>query len=901
MKKLAISACLSVILTLTIVASARAFQLVEHDVKFSNEDGSPATLAGSHPFSQATSIAFETAPGKEYDLPAGALKDLSVSLPPGFVGNTTVVQPCTNVDFAETKCPASSAVGTSLTELFAPGELHPATVYELPPSPGSAARLGFLTIGTPLIIDLKVSPEPPYNVIATLHNTSNAVPVYRSVVTIEGQPAGATGPFLTLPRACGTPEASVFRADSWEDPSVLTAPEASLTSFSADHCNELGFAPEAAATGTSPAGEAPSGLDFDLSVDDPGLTNPAPARADSDIERAIVELPVGFTTDPSVANGLGACSLGQYEAEGLEFNPKVGCPDNSKVGTVEVTTPLLSDHLTGQIYVAKQRANKFNSLLALYMIIRDEERGILVKQPINVVPDPLTGQLTTTVSEIPQLPFSDFHLHFFGGQRAPLITPPTCAAYQVGADLYPYAEGVAPVHDTATLSVTSSCAASSAALPNSPGFSAGTTNPKAGNYSPFVLNLSRPDGSQQLSQIKTTLPGGLLGKLAGIAYCPESGIAQAASRGGEGEGVAELAQPSCPAASQVGTVTATAGAGTEPLIVAGKAYLAGPYKGAPLSLEIITPAIAGPFDLGVVSVRAALQVNPLTSQITAESDPIPTILHGLPLDLRSISIDMDRQGFTLNPTSCEPKAITGQATSTFGAVAPLSQYFQASDCAALKFRPKLAISLKGSTKRTGHPALKAVLTYPKGGAYTNIGRAQVNLPRSEFIEQGNLNKTCTKPVLLEGKCPRSTIYGKAKAWTPLLDKPLEGNVYLVGGFGFKLPALVAELDGQIRVLLAGKVDSGPNHGIRNTFEAVPDAPVEKFELNLKGGPKYSLLVNSENLCKRPQKAIARFTAQDGKVLTARPVIANQCGNGTRKGKKERQRKNAHPHREAGAP
>jgi hypothetical protein len=226
-------------------------------------------------------------------------------------------------------------------------------------------------------------------------------------------------------------------------------------------------------------------------------------------------------------------------------------------------------------------------------------------------------------------------------------------------------------------------------------------------------------------------------------------------------------------------------------------------------------------------------------------------------------------------------------------VAPLSQYFQASNCAALKFKPKLKLSLSGSTKHAGHPGLKAVLTYPKGAGYANIARAQVNLPHSEFIDQANLNKTCTKPVLLEGKCPPKTVYGKAKAWSPLLEKPLEGKVYLVGGFGYKLPALVAELDGQIRVLLVGKVDSGPNQGIRNTFEAVPDAPVEKFELQLKGGKKYSLLENSEDLCKRPQKAIARFTSQSGTVLQTKPLVGNQCGKkakGKRKSKGKKGRR-----------
>lgn len=319
----------------------------------------------------------------------------------------------------------------------------------------------------------------------------------------------------------------------------------------------------------------------------------------------------------------------------------------------------------------------------------------------------------------------------------------------------------------------------------------------------------------------------------------------------------------------------------------GNAYLAGPYKGAPLSLVIITPAVAGPFDLGTVVVRAALQVDPETAQIHVVSDPFPRVLDGIPLDIRSIAVRVDRNQFTINPTSCEVMSVTGQVTSVVGRTANLDNRFQVGGCNQLKFKPKLQLSLKGSTKRTGHPALKAVLTYPKGGGYANVRRAQVNLPHSEFIEQNNLNKTCTKPVLLEGKCPANSIYGKAKAWSPLLEKPLEGNVYLVGGYGFKLPALVAELDGQIRILLAGKVDSGPNKGIRNTFEAVPDAPVEKFELNLKGGPKYSLLVNSENLCKKPQRAITRFTAQNGKVLQAKPLIANDCKKKSKGGGKKK--------------
>jgi hypothetical protein len=928
--------------------ASATFGLHEVGADFS-EGGAAATEAGSHPSDFTTSFNLNTTVSGGLEFLDGELKDLEIAQIPGLVGSQTAVPRCTLAEFntrseGRPACPDSTAVGivavkgefesvTVNTELF----LH-SPVYNLAPTRGSAAKLGFIVLNVPIVIEVGVSQRPPYNLIATLADNPQSILLYGAKLTLWGDPADpahdalrgncvgepvgfsaepvslgscpSDAPeraFLTLPRACPGPVAPLFRADSWAQPGVFTEPRAAAP-FDATGCDSLGFAPTIEAGGNNQTGDSPSGLDFDLRVDDPGLSDPT-GRAASDIERAVVTLPEGFTTNPSVATGLGACSLAQYETEELRFSTAGGCPQSSKVGTVEVTSPLLDETVDGEIFVARQGENVFHSLLTLYMVLRNEENGILIEQPIKVDPNPQTGQLTTTVADIPQLPFSDFHLHFFDGPKAPLITPATCGGYQVDAQLTPYADPAAPVTRAAALSVSAGgaggCAATAKDLPTTRVFSAGTLDATAGAYSPFVLQLARPDGSQQISSISATLPPGLLGKLAGIPYCSDSQIAGATARSGEGQGAQEIASPSCPADSEVGTVTALAGAGPEPLSVTGHAYLAGPYKGAPLSLEIITPAIAGPFDLGAVAVRTALQVNPLSAQITAVSDPIPTILHGLPLDLRSIAIDMDRPNFTLNPTSCEPASITATTNSTLGAVTPLSDYFQATNCASLNFKPKLQLRLKGSTKRTGHPALKAVLTYPKSGAYANVKRAQVNLPHSEFIEQNNLNKTCTKPVLLEGKCPAKSIYGKAKAWSPLLEKPLEGNVYLVGGFGFKLPALVAELDGQIRILLAGKVDSGANHGIRNTFEAVPDAPVEKFELNLKGGPKYSLLINSENLCKKPQKAIARFTAQNGKVLQAKPVIANDCKKKSRGGSKKpkggHKKKAGHGHKQKAAP
>jgi hypothetical protein len=916
-------------------APSFAFGLNSFETSFGNADGTGATQAGSHPFSLETSFGVNTRETAGVIDVESELKGLTIEQITGLVGDPTAVPRCTSTEFLtavpgvrNSSCPNDTAVGTAadVIKKSNEGENFYSPVFNLTPANGSVVRLGFLVFtSTPVILEVGIGQGFPYRVRAKVTNAPQLVALVRSNVTIWGVPADPRhdefrgsciefhtvppklpfpeipsqgmcpanvpeAPFLTLPRACTAPLTTDYLAEFWQP---LGAEEAGESApFATTGCQSLGFAPTIEAKPTTHTAESSSGLDFDLNVENPGLTD-VDRLADSDIEKAVVTLPPGITTNSSVATGLGACTFSQYESESLQSEPGSGCPESSKVGEVEVETPLLEEEgggltvIHGSLYVAKQHDNPFNDLLTIYIVIKDPKLGILISQAGKVEPDPVTGQLTTTFDQLPQLPFSHFHLRFAEGKRAPLITPATCGSYETQATLYPYDHDLAPVEQTASFQITSgaggsSCVGSMSELPNAPGFSAGTVSSIAGSYSPFILSLNRTDGSQQFSRIKTTLPSGLLAKLAGVPYCPESGIDQADSRSGEGEGALEVSSPSCPQSSEVGTVTVAAGAGSEPLYVNGHAYLAGPYKGAPLSLEIITPAIAGPFDLGVVAVRAALQVDPLTAEVTAESDPIPTILHGLPLDVRGVSLNMERPSFTLNPTSCEPKAITGQVASIEGAVAPLSQYFQAQACAALKFKPTLKLTLGGQTKRTGHPSLRAVLTYPKGAGYANIGRAQVALPHSEFLDQANLNKTCTKPLLLAGECPAKSIYGRAKVFTPLLDKPLEGPVYLVGGFGYELPALVAELGGQIRVLLVGKVDSAKDHGIRNTFEAVPDAPVDRFELMLKGGPKYSLLENSENLCLRPQKAQTTFVAQSGVRIAGPVTIRNSCGKGKAK-------------------
>ena len=833
-------------------------------------------------------------------------------------------------------------------------------LYELVSQPGYPAQFGYVNSSQPFVLSAKVRSDGDYGLTVSSPSTpSRPTPLAASVTfcsygvtydethgafpsfaSCRPRVIGAV-PLLRNPTRCASPApVTTMRADTYEEPGNY----ASITSYAGAPSAPPAFAggptSEASPVGSPgvPGGsyvtgcealteawvgkgahpgepsftfrpevtqaDTPSGYSVDLHVPQGGLGD-ADGLASADLDGTTVTLPAGVALSPSAANGLQACSEGQIGVRSespLHFDlEEPRCPDASKVGTLEVDTPLLEDPLAGSIYLAEQGANPFHSRFAIYLAVDDEKTGVVIKLAGRVTPDPVTGQITTTFEDSPQLPFEDFRLNFFGGSRASLVNPSTCGGYATQTQLTPWS-AVDPEAPTAAETATpgdrfvvdsgpggGGCANAPQDRPFAPAMNAGTEGIAAGAHSPFVLRLTRSDGEQEFGSLDTTLPPGLTATLAGVPYCADASIAAASGR----TGAAEQASPSCPAASQIGTVTTGAGAGPDPYYVAGRAYLAGPYKGAPLSVAFITPAVAGPFDLGNVVVRAAAEVDPTTAQITVKTDAIPTILEGVPLRVRSIVARIDRPDFTLNPTSCEPMSVTARVAGSSGATATPANRFQVGDCGALPFKPNLKIRLKGATARVGHPALKAVLTAKPGEA--GIGRAQVNLPHGEFLDQGNLNKTCTKPVLLAGNCPRSTIYGRAKAWTPLLEKPLEGNVYLVGGYGYKLPALVADLDGQIRVTLVGKVDSGPNKGIRNTFELVPDAPVSRFVLEMKGGRRYGLLENSEDLCrasKAKRRAIVRFTGQNGKVRQFKPAVANDCKKKGKKGGKGKKSKKA---------
>jgi hypothetical protein len=881
--------------------------------------GGPPTTAGSHPFMVEVGAEFNSMTGNlGFATPVQVLRNLKLSLPGGLVANPAAVpvrctpaQLATQAENPDAGCPVASQVGTVYVEITENGR-GPSPLYDMVAPPGHPAELAFTYQGVIAHVlgglggDLHLTAEAnellagfPILGVDTFLWGIPSDPGHDSqrfgqgCSDGKGCPMGQTSPapFLTMPSSCTEPLELQGLATPWlgvEDKASRPLADLNGEPIHLGGCGSLAFEPSFEAKPTTNVAEQPSGLD--VRIHQP-QNESLEGRATATLKDARVALPEGMVLNAAAGNGLAACTedqIGYAPEEGkVRFStaPQT-CPNAAKVGTLEAETPLLEEVLPGAVYVAKPFDNPFGSLLAVYLAIESKKNGIFTKLAGRVEPDPQTGQLTAAFTENPQLPIEDIRVHFFGGQGATLTTPLTCGTKTTNATLVPWStpEG-ASVNLSDSFETPVGCSSSEAAAPKTLSFSAGTVSPLAGAYSPFVLRISRPDGSQHITGVETTLPQGLIGKLAGVSYCPEAGIAQARSREVPEQGKREQQAPSCPASSEVGTVNVTAGSGSNPIPVSGHAYMAGPYRGAPLSLVAIVPAVAGPFDLGTVVDRVALYVGEYDARIRAVADPLPTIRDGIPVDARSIELRLDRPGFTLNPTSCEAKSIEGQVTTQAGQTAPLNNRFQVGECGRLGFKPSLKLSLKGATKRAGHPAVKAVLTYPKKGAYANIARAQVSLPKSEFLDQGSIGKACTKTLIAVRACPATSIYGKAKAWTPLLDHPLEGPVYLVGGYGYKLPAMVAELNGQIRVLLVGKVDTDKQHGIRNTFEAAPDAPVEKFVLELKGGKKYGLLENSENTCLHPQKAGAAFRAQNGRTLSYSVTIENSCKSKNGKGKK----------------
>ncbi|HEY2334027.1 MAG TPA: hypothetical protein VGH58_03325 [Solirubrobacterales bacterium] len=902
-------------------------------------DGTAQTSSGAHPHVMTVNLNFtneqlhsERGPPIGTD---GGAREVHAELPKGMIVNPTATpQLCDEASLEGLACPAASQVGL-VNVLFAIGSpvLGTQPLYNQVAAPGKGATFGFDLLGYIVHIEGKVGLEAGSGNYTEVSETGGIPDLYEKPTLgvqplfwgdpsssafdyvrqsfntgcgfrFTGKPCSVTPqdtPFLTMPTSCeeapgiGAEAASYGHPEDWvsrED--VLRDPNGNEIGTSG--CGSLEFNPSFKARPTTTVADSPSGLEFDLEVPQ---TDSLSERATANLRKAVVSLPEGMSLNPASANGLGSCSSAQVGIDPATAVPNgdpVACPESSRIGSIEVNSALADHPILGSVYVATPYDNPFDSLLAIYAVLDDPRTGTLVKLPGHVVPNPSSGQLVTTFDNNPQLPFSHFKLSFFGGAHGVLRTPAVCGSYSTTSSLTPWSapESGPPAtpkdeYSIATPPSGGSCAAD---LPNSPSLDAGVISPIAHSYTPFVLHLRRSDGTQQISSFTTKLPPGLTARLAGTAECSDAALSAAEAK----TGAAEQASPSCPASSHVGSVVAGAGAGPSPYYAHGEAYLSGPYKGAPLSIAVITPAVAGPYDLGTIVTRAALRLDPSSGQATATTDPLPSILDGIPLDVRTIDVKLDRPRFTLTGTSCDPSSIEGSATSTLGQVAPLTSRFQLGECAGLAFKPKLGIRLFGPTTRGGHPALRGTVAMPEGGA--NVATASVALPHSEFLDQAHIGTVCTRVQFAEGdgngsNCPPGSIYGTAVASSPLVDYALEGNAILRSS-SHELPDLVIALHGPpyqpVAVDVVGRIDSVKG-GIRTTFEGVPDLPVSSFVLSMQGGAK-GLLQNSTNICKKANKATALFAAQNGKGVELTPALKNgKCG-------KQKKHKHSHHRRAA---
>jgi hypothetical protein len=537
------------------------------------------------------------------------------------------------------------------------------------------------------------------------------------------------------------------------------------------------------------------------------------------------------------------------------------CPEASKVGLAEVVTPLLSEPLKGAVYLAQQTSNPFGSLIALYLTV--EGSGALIKLAGEVALDPSTGQLTTTFKNNPQLPFSDLKLHFFGGPRAALVTPASCGSYTTTSSLTSWSSLSAAVPSNA-FGISSGCES-----PFKPGFVAGTTSNQASSYSPLTVSFGRQDREQRFGGATVTMPPGVLGVLNGVPRCGE-----AEANGG-----------TCNPSSLIGHTTVSAGPGSEPFSIGGNVYLTGPYGGAPFGLSIVTHVVAGPFDLGDVIVRAAVSIDPFTAQVTVKADPFPTILQGIPLDLRRINVTIDRPGFIFNPTNCSPLSVQSTITSTAGASAAVSTPFQAANCAKLPFTPGFSALTVAKTSKLKGASLHVKVTSALGQA--GIAKVHVALPIQLPSRLTTLQKACLAAVFNANpaSCASTSVVGTATVVTPLLAAPLTGPAYLVSHAGASFPDLDLVLQGEgVTLQLAGNTDI--KKGITtSTFNAVPDAPFSTFNLILPQGPD-SLLADYGSLCKTSLVMPTTLTAQNGEVSVRSTKLAvSGCPKAAKKKKK----------------
>jgi hypothetical protein len=921
---------------LSVGGEPSGFGVEDYEMAPEEEGGALDTQAGSHPFQLTTTFTLNQTADTD---PVAPAKDLHFKLPPGLIGNPTPFPQCTLTDFNKhgirtegkseveplNECAPETAVGVALITISGADVLldkgaytYTVPVFSLEPAVGEPARFGFTLLESPVILDTALRTGGDYGVTVNVNNITQTAAFVKSEVTFWGVPgdprhddqrgwvcladvrkaefpgpcnstdAPHPPPLLSMPTSCvGTPLQTSVEAASWTQSGHFLTVPSSQPMPTLDGCNRLPFASTISVAPDGQAGSTPTGLTVGLHVQQGSSLNPT-GLAESQVKDTTVTLPEGVALNPAAADGLQACSEAQVA---LNEDVPAGCPESSKVATAEIKSPLLPEPLVGEVYLAARNANPFGSLVALYLVAEDPTAGVLVKVAGEVKPDPVTGQLVSTFKNTPQLPFEDLKLHFFGGSRAPLNSPGLCGGYTTQASIAPWS-GNAAAEASSEFQILSGPNGIGCAnpLPFNPYMTGGTTNIQAGGFSPFTMTVSREDGQQPIKTFQLHMPPGVSGLLTGVKLCGE----------------AEADAGTCGPESLIGETTVSVGDGGDPFAVTGgKVYITGPYEGAPFGVSVVVRAKAGPYDFGNVIVRGAIQVDPINAALTVTIDStgpykIPTILDGIPLQIRHINFTTTRPGFTFNPTDCDAMSVTGTMSSTEGTTVPLSVPFQVTNCAVLGFKPGFKVSTAGKTSRAKGASLSVKLTYPKVpfGSQSNIKSVKVDLPKQLPSRLTTLQKACTAAQFQSNPagCPAASMVGHATAITPLIPVPLTGPAYFVSYGGAKFPELVIVLQGYgVTLDLHGETFINKAGITSSTFHTVPDAPVGSFELTLPQGP-YSALAANGNLCTTKKLTMpTSFVAQNGATIKqSTPIAVTGCAK--HKKAKKATHKSRHKHR-----
>jgi hypothetical protein len=936
-------------LTVHVSGEPSRYGLQGYEVSVLNDNGTPATQAGEHPFQLTTTVTMNQTVLASNREPVELPKDLTFHLPAGLVGNPNAATQCTMTDFVtlvfETNlCPPGSVVGVATVTADEPKTLHvfakAGPVFNLVPAQGEPARFG-IEVGAkvPIVIDTSVRSGRDYGVDATVQNATEVAGLLSTQVTFwgvpgdprhnnargwecveggryesqVGKPCPATSaepeePFLTLPSSCAAdPQAEPVRfpmeSDSWANPGSLLGAEYEWMSeegrlLGFEGCDVLPFSPTIDVTPEQHTASTPTGLSVEVTV--PQQTTLAAGKlAEADVRDTTVTLPRGVELSPSAANGLEGCSEAQVGFTGFdqasqtnEFNTvPVGCPDGSKVGAVRIKTPLLSHELKGAVYLASPAPNgeagqnPFNSLVALYIVAEDPVSGVLVKLAGEGHVDEGSLQISTTFKNTPQVPFEELKLELFGGERASVTTPVSCGSYATDAVFTPWS-GTEPVNEpapAADFSISSGVGGSAcpSGIPFAPGFKAESESTQAGAFTSFELELAHPDGDQALSTVSMHLPSGVAALLSSVELCSS----------------AQAAASACPPGSEIGHATAIAGLGSEPFVQeGGRVFITGPYEDAPFGLEIVTPAKAGPFDLGYVTVRSKLYVDPNDASVTIVSDPLPTQIRGIPLQLKRVLVTVDRPGFEFNPTSCEPMRIEGTITGAIegdygaqGASATVSSPFQVGACEKLPFSPQFTASAVGHGSKAEGTTF--AVTVRSGGmnasgvAQAGIAKVLLKLPKQLSSRLPTLQKACVDSAFNSNpaSCDEGSVIGHAEIRTPVLKNPLTGPAYLVSHGGAAFPDVEFVLQGEdIMLVLDGKTDI-KGEVTYSKFESTPDAPFTVFETVLPAGPHGVLTPNVPeskrfSLCGETLTMPTTMIAQSGTAIEQETnVVITGCG------------------------